>query len=174
MNHWTQPVKKTTDTTGAYFRNSIVCFVRLIQLCWVSLSLIKVFRSTESRADPEHAQSVVFPPSITSTVITFVYSGATGSCLIRRYWGDNSRGDSEKRNKREKGAVWLGCRWTFSSVGVWGRHTVHGMCSWRERERDTDKWLQGRGSSKIFASKAEPQCVPDCFVLLSFPASEIK
>lgn len=49
-----------------------------------------MFCSTESLTGPEHAEAVLFSPSITSTVITFVYSGGDGSCLIRSYRGDNS------------------------------------------------------------------------------------
>lgn len=78
---------KTKDVAQAeaYFSNGNVCFVRLIQLCWARPSLIKVFCSTESQTGPEHAEAVLFFPSITSTVITFVYSGGKGSCLIRSY-----------------------------------------------------------------------------------------
>lgn len=75
----------------AYFSYWKVCFVRYIQLCWARPSLIKVFCSTESHTGPEHAEAVLFSPSITSTVITFVYSGGNSSCLIRSYWGDNSK-----------------------------------------------------------------------------------
>lgn len=67
------------------FSNWIVCFVRLIQLRWARPYLIKVFCSVESHTGREHAEAPLFFPSITSTVITFVYSGGNGSCLIRSY-----------------------------------------------------------------------------------------
>lgn len=83
--------EKGSAEAEAYFSNWNVCFVRLLQRCWARPCLIKVFCSTESQTGPEHAEAVLFLPSITSTVITFVYSGGNSSSLIRSYWGDNSQ-----------------------------------------------------------------------------------
>lgn len=94
-------------------------FVRLIRLRRARPRLIKVFRSEESHAGPERADAPLFFPSITSTVITFVYSGGNGSCLIRSYWGDNS----QVILKRRSASFSPGCRWIISCVwrGVaWG------------------------------------------------------